>query len=144
MIFVQVPTVVFLKRCGLTKDRNFRTHFATVGVASGVDVSKSGMESHKALGIYERYHHPHRNTFRTLQNVYINASDVFILSMAVKALKHTMGPEDLVPSTLIFREIPSTRVFGEPPMQRATLRACAVLSNEARRFLNRNLGELQL
>lgn len=99
----------------------FQASFVIVGRASGVDVAKSGIESHNAVSIGESYHHPLRNTFRKLRNVCIAVSEAVLLSMAVKALNNIKGSEGFVPSALVFGEYQSSREFGEPPMPRAII-----------------------
>lgn len=122
----------------------FQDSIVTVGRALGVDVAKSGIESHNALGIRERYYHPIRNTFRKLNKVYPNASDAVLLSISVKALNDTVGPEGLVPSALVVGEYPSTRVFDEPPVPRVTLQPRTVIGTQARRAMEQEMARLRV
>lgn len=118
--------------------------FITIGRASGVEVNRSGVEAHNALGIGERYHHPLRNTFRKLKIAYPKVSDSTLLSMSVKAMNDTLGPEGLVPSALVFGEYPSLRVFGETPQPKATVAARAILAKEARREMEQHMARLRI
>lgn len=118
--------------------------FNSIRRASGTEINQSGVESHNALGIGERYHQPLRYTFRKLKLAYPGMSDSTRLAMALKAMNDTLGPEGLVPSALVFGEYPSLRVFGETPQPRATLEARAILAKEDRKEMEQQMASLRV
>ena len=120
--------------------------FVNIGRASGVQVNHSGVESHNALSIGERYHHPLRNTFRKRRMIYPNVSDTTTLALSVKAFNDTLGPECIVPSALVFvfGEYPSLRVFGESAEPKSTFEAPCTLAKEARQEVERHIAKLRV
>lgn len=64
--------------------------------------------------------------------------------MVIKNLNDTMGRVGVVSSALVFGECPSTRVFSEPPMARATLQARAVIATEERRAMEQDMAGLRV
>ena len=101
-----VYTLAFQNSLCVDHGSQLKDSFVNIGRASGVEVNRPGIESHNALGIGERYHHPLRNTFRKLDMIYPNVSDTTLLALSVKALNETLGPEGIVPSALVFGKNP--------------------------------------
>ena len=67
-----------------------------------IDVQLSGIESHNAIGVGERYHTPLRQiylkTITDVQSIYPSMA----LKIANKTMNHTVVPEGQVPSLLVF------------------------------------------
>lgn len=122
----------------------FGNLFASIGALSNVDVQRTGIESHNCLGLGERYHQPLRNTYRKLCIAYPDRDRQLLLSMSVKAINDTLGPDGLVPSALVFGEFPSAFTTSETPHPRATLESRAAVANLARREMEKQMAAVRL
>ena len=96
----------------------FGKTFADIGAVSGVQVKRTGTEAHWSLNFGERYHEPLRTTYRKLQISFPKMAPTLILYLSVKATNDNIGPEGLVPSSLVFGEMPSVRMINEPLIQK--------------------------
>ena len=85
---------------------NFGDSFIRMASLDGIQVERTGIESHNGLSICERYHSPIRSTVRKILTVHPKSNFDLVLALAVKALNDTSGPEGLVPSALVFGEFP--------------------------------------
>ena len=72
----------------------------------GIEIQLSGVQSHNAIGIGERYHAPLRRIFDKINLDAPRIDPHLALQIAVKAMNDTMGPEGLVPSMLVFGVLP--------------------------------------
>lgn len=81
-----------------------REPFIYLAVRQNVQVEATETESHSSHGIGERYHNPLMNTYRKLRIGYPNADNSLLLQLSVKFMNDTMGPEGLVPSSIVFGE----------------------------------------
>lgn len=106
--------------------------FFSLAARANVEVQSTGTEAHSSLGIGERYHEPVRTTFRKLLLQYPMVRKTLLLQMTVKALNDTLGPEGLVPSSLVFGELPRVHTPSETPKNRDTLGERAALAHSAR------------
>ena len=70
----------------------------------------SGVQSHKALGVAEKYHSFLRNIYRKVRQEHSNLSTSFALSLSVKAMNDTGGYNGLVPTLLVFGALPRNLV----------------------------------
>lgn len=90
----------------------------------GMCLELSGIESHNSLGSGERYHDPLRRIFRKITYDNESLTDEAALRLSVSAMNHTMGPEGLTPSLLVFGAQPR---FPAPntalPNQRERMKA---------------------
>lgn len=73
---------------------------------AGIDVDLSGIESHNAIGVGERYHAPLRRIFNRVRENSPALDAEICLKIATKAMNDTMNPEGLVPSLLVFGTLP--------------------------------------
>lgn len=73
---------------------------------AGIVIDFSGVESHNAIGVGERYHAPLRRIFLKIREDAPTLDPDITLKLAVKAMKDTMRPEGLVPSLLVFGTVP--------------------------------------
>lgn len=73
---------------------------------AGVEIEFSGVESHNALGVGERYHAPLRRIFRKIREDTPSVDPDIALKLATKAMNDSLGPEGLVPSLLAFGALP--------------------------------------
>ena len=95
-----------------------------MAAAHGIELQKSGVESHNSLGTGERYHQPLRRVFSVLRARRPNLDPEVLLRYAIKGINDTMGPEGLVPSLLVFGVVPSfPTVHAELPAQKERLAA---------------------
>lgn len=72
----------------------------------GTIMEYSGVESHNSIGSGERYHGPLRRVFNKIKHENPKMPRELTLSLALKALNDTMGPEGLVPTLLVFGTLP--------------------------------------
>lgn len=84
---------------------------------AGIDVQLSGIESHNAIGVGERYHAPLRRIYNKIREDVPDIVPTLALQLTVKAMNDTTGPEGLVPSLLVFGILPrfpptSTRLLS--------------------------------
>ena len=67
-----------------------------------------------------------------------------LLSIAVKAMNNTLGPDGIVPSALVFGEFPSLRSFEVPRIPKATLADRAHIANFARKVMSEELANSKI
>lgn len=70
--------------------------------AYGVVIQAFRIEGHHALGMRERYHAHLRRIFNAILTVDRSFHNPCSLRLAVKAISDTMGPDGLVPISLVF------------------------------------------
>ena len=80
--------------------------FAQLTAREGIVLQLSGIQSHNAIGVGERYHAPLRRIYEKVKLEVPNVNQHLALQIAVKAMNDTMGPEGLVPSLLVFGVLP--------------------------------------
>lgn len=80
--------------------------FKSLTNSAGIELKISGVESHNAIGPGERYHAPLRHIFLKILEDYPNLNQEIALQLSVKSMNDTMGPEGLVPSLLVFGQLP--------------------------------------
>eukprot|EP00168_Porphyra_purpurea_P020863 TRINITY_DN895_c0_g1_i6.p1 TRINITY_DN895_c0_g1~~TRINITY_DN895_c0_g1_i6.p1 ORF type:complete len:1091 (+),score=259.84 TRINITY_DN895_c0_g1_i6:1132-4404(+) len=91
----------------------------------------SGIESHNALGVGERYHAFLRLIYRKVRLAHPGVTQRGALSMATAAMNQTAGPRGLVPTLLVFGVIPRMPVTPLPlPAQRDRLEAMVTARKE--------------
>ena len=122
----------------------FRKLFAELAIIHGVGVEKTGVESHNSLGIVERNHKYLRDTYLKLKIDYPNMQRQMLLALATKAINDTLGPEGIVPSSLVFGEFPILRSLYGPIFTRPTLAECARTALDARRLMSRHLAQAKV
>lgn len=95
-----------------------------------IELVKSGVESHNALGAGERYHAYLRTIYRKVRLGHPGIDQETALSTAVAAMNQTAGPRGLAPTLLVFGILPRTPVSPLPlPTQADRMQAIV----EARR-----------
>ena len=122
----------------------FRKLFAELAPIHGVDVEKTGVESHNSLGIAEGYHKPLTDTYLKLKIDYPNMQRQILLALATKVINDTLGPEGIVPSLLVFGEFLSLRSLSGPILPRPTLAERAQAALDARRLMSRHLAQAKV
>ena len=85
---------------------NLGDSFIRLAALDGIQVEKTGIESHNGLNICERFHDPIRSTVRKIIHENPKVEFDLALALSVKALNDTAGPDGLVPSALLFGEFP--------------------------------------
>ncbi len=103
-----------------------------------------GIDAQSSLGIGERYHEPLRTNFRKMRIFYPDADKKVLLSLAVKAMKDTLGPEGLVSSSLIFGELPQIHTASETPKPRDTLGERSAMVHAARTEMQRIMAKMRV
>lgn len=123
----------------------FGPSFVRLAEMSGVKVEHTGTESHNSLGIGERYHQPLRNTLRKMFITHPKADFDTALALATKALNDTLGPEGLVPSALVFGDLPRLQLAStSPPQPRPTTDERASLADIARTEMATIMAKLRI
>lgn len=122
----------------------FGDNFFSIARRANIDIGRSGVEAHSSLGVGERYHKPLRDTFRKAKIAIPSATNDLILSLSVKAMNDTLGPEGFVPSALVFGEYPSTQTFEEPKDEKPTLVDRAKLARLIRGEMEKKMATLRV
>jgi transposase InsO family protein len=108
--------------------------FAELAVHFGVKVHHTPIvESHNSNGLVERYHGPLRRTYEKVRFEHRGISDELALSCAVHAANETLGPEGIVPVTLVFGIIP--RIGNKLPKQPERVQAMISARHEMREIM---------
>lgn len=118
--------------------------FINMAAASNVIVERTGVEAHSSLGIVERHHQPLRQTFRRIMVQFPNCDKELALAFAQKAMNDTLGPEGLVPSSLVFGEYPQVFTNSENQGQRATLDERSALATAARKEVESIMADMKI
>ena len=123
---------------------SFGDQFKAFGRILQVDVTSTGVEAHSSLRIGERYHQPLRTAFRKLSIAYPTLPRPLLLSMSVKAMNDTLGPEGIVPSALVFGEYPPLRSAGDSVVPRPDLATRASVASQARADMSKIMARLRI
>ena len=122
----------------------FGNLFASIGALGNVYLQRTGTESHNRLDLGERYHQPLQNTYCNLGIAYPDRYRQLLLSMSVKAINDTLGPDGLASSALAFEKFPSAFTTSEPPHPHATLESGAAVENMALREMEKQMAAVRL
>lgn len=82
--------------------------------SGGTTLGLSGVESHNALGVGERYHSFLRTIYRKVRLAHPGVTQKVWLSMALAAMNQTAGQRGLIPTLLVFGIIPRMLVSTLP------------------------------
>lgn len=118
--------------------------FISLAARANVEVQFTGTEAHSSLGAGERYHEPLRTVMRKLNLDFPGVNKSLLLQMAVKAANDTLGPEGLVPSSLVFGELPRIYTPSETPERRDTLGQRAALVHAARTEMQKLMAQMRI
>ena len=116
------------------------TRFRELALHFGVNFRYVPIESHNSNGLIKRYHGPLRRTFEKIRLSYPGITDELALSCAVHAANQTLGPEGIVPVTVVLGIIPriGTKLPNQPMRVKALISACEEMrSIMARSKVNR-------
>ena len=98
---------------------------------AGIEKDESGIESHNAIGSGERYHAFLRKIYKKVRAELINVSKDYALSLAVKAMNETAGPNGLSPILLVFGVHPRMPLpTTDLPEQRERMKALKLARSE--------------
>lgn len=115
---------------------NFGTLFADMASVGNVTIERTPIQSHKSLGLGERYSEQLRRSFRKLKLDHQSEFTAVFLAISIKALNITLGADGLVPS-----ELPSLQLLGRPLDPRASLLNRAQLSTDARKAIEKAMDQ---
>jgi Reverse transcriptase (RNA-dependent DNA polymerase) len=116
--------------------------FTEHAIHFGVNFRYVPIESHNSNGLIKRYHEPLRRTYGKIKLDYPGITDELALSCTVHAANQTLGPEGLVPQTMVLGIIPriGTKLLNKPTRVKALNTACEEMrSIMARSEINRAL-----
>jgi hypothetical protein len=82
------------------------------------------VEAHWSIGVVKRYHAELRRAYQMITED-LDVSKEIALQMAVKAINDTAGPDDLVPTLLVFGAYPRMHAM-DPPAPSITQRAMTI------------------
>lgn len=122
----------------------FGNLFINLAAENNIKVDKTGIEAHSSLGICERYHGPIRNTFRKIKHQFPQTEDDLALSISVKAINDTLGPECFVTSSLVFGEFPQAFTVSEDRNPRPFNSERAKIANYARNQMEIIMANLRV
>lgn len=114
------PTVICMdQEAFITSDQ-----FRKLGRTSGITIQLSGIEFHISLGAGERYHLLLRTTFSVVHPALPQVHSYAALSMTMKGMNETMGPECFIPTILVFGSLRSlSEIPSEFPSQHFRMEA---------------------
>lgn len=99
--------------------------------SAGTELVLSGIESHNALGVGERYHSFLRSVYRRVKLTHPAMPEDVALATTVAAMNQTAGPSGLIPTLLVFGVIPRMPVAPLPlPAQRDRMQAVVTARKE--------------
>ena len=73
---------------------------------AGISFKPSGVESHNAINVCERYHSFLRTIFSKVASSHRDLPPSHLLSLSIRAMNDTSGPNGLVPTLLVFGVLP--------------------------------------
>lgn len=98
--------------------------WATLLLMAGIKHKLSGVQSHNAIGVGERYHSFLRKIYTKVRRSHPKALPAQSLALAVKAMNDTAGSHGLVPTLLVFGVVPRIPIVPtELPDQVARMKA---------------------
>lgn len=104
---------------------------------AGIEFKPSGVESHNAINVGERYHAYLRRIFNKIENSHKEMPPQQILSTAVRAMNDTAGPNGLVPTLLVFGILPRIQIVpSKLPDQIQRLHAMKQARNEMAKVIS--------
>lgn len=93
-------------------------------LTAGIKHKPSGVQSHNAIGVGERYHSFLRQIYRKVRCEHPNVENQYALTLAVKAMNDSAGPHGLVPTLLVFGVMPRIPIApADLPEQVARMKA---------------------
>jgi hypothetical protein len=103
-----------------------RAEFVANARIMAIEVEEVPVEAHNSIGKVERYHGPLKRAFEVIFADLGNAiTPDYVLQMAVKAVNDTAGPDELVPTLLVFGTYPRL-LPSLPPSSSFIIRANVV------------------
>lgn len=90
--------------------REFKQYAANMGIT----VKNVPVETHHSIGLVERYHGPRRRVYTIITAEIPGIEPDLALQMAFKALNDTAGPNELVPTLLVFGAYPRLTEMDAP------------------------------
>ncbi len=108
-------------------DKNFASkEFRQFVISMAIIIKAISMKTHWSINVVKRYHAELRRAYQVIfQNLESAISKEIMLQMIVKAINDTVGPDDLVPTLLIFGAYPRMHAM-DPPAPSITQRAMAI------------------
>ena len=131
-------------RALLDQRSHFGQLFIDVAKIHDIKVENKGIEAHSSLGLGERYHLPLRQTFRKIMAQHKKTDCDLALTLSVKAMNDTLGPEGLIPSGFVFGEFPKIRKQGSKPTPRATLLSRKAVAETARKEMEKHIAKMKI
>ena len=113
--------------------------FIDIAKLNNVMIQRTSMESHHSLSIGVRYHGPLRNTFLKLRSDHSKTNKNVLFRMVNMTMNDTLGPEGIVPSALVFGDLPSIRPFLWSIWHQPTLSKRAEMAYNARKIMTAEL-----
>ncbi|KHJ33787.1 hypothetical protein EV44_g3595 [Erysiphe necator] len=101
--------------------------FKQSAIAMSITTKVAPTEAHHSIGLFERYHTPLRRAYEVISKELggTKTDRTSLLQMAVKAVNDTAGPDDLIPTLLVFGAYPRM-TESDPPTPSIFKRAAAI------------------
>lgn len=123
---------------------SFGEPFAHLCRVGGLKLERTGIEEHSSLNLGERYHQPLRNIFLNLMIDHPKTNKHLTLALSVKEMNDTLGPNGVVPSSLVFGEHPRVFTKSETMTKRPTLYERAHIAIEARQEMEKHMAQIRI
>ena len=106
---------------------------------ANIELDNTGTESHSSLGQGETYHSMLRRVYNKVHLTHPELPKELRLSMAVKAINDTAGPNGLIPSLLLFGAMPKMpHVPHENPEVNARFKAMKTARGEYEKIISKS------
>ncbi len=103
-----------------------------------IELHTSGVGSHNALGVGERYHENLRRIYRRVKNEHKNMNLEYVLSLAIHAMNATAGRDGLSTCLLVFGILPTLPITSRDfPEQRKRMKALQTAQSEMVKIIAR-------
>lgn len=109
--------------------------------SASIELRHTGTESHNSLGAGETYHALLRRVYQKTRHGHPSLAPDLCLSITVKAVNSTVGPDGLCPQLLVFGIMPRFPTISkeEFPAQKERLRAMRTAREEYDRLVSRSI-----
>lgn len=122
---------------------SFGGPFANLARAGGLEVLRTGIESHSSIKICALYHQPLRSTLRKMMIYHPGANKHLTLAPTLKVMNDKLGPSGVVRSTLVPGERPPVFTCSETPGTRPSIDERAQIAFDARQEIGKQMAKIR-
>lgn len=130
MVYLGYPNVIRLEQEASFAPKTF----ARLARLHGIEPQFTDVESHNSIHPEELYHSPLRRLFKIIRRNHPEIHPYIALRYALNGNNDTVGPDELVPSLLVFGALPSYPIsnkdfFGQTAFMKAIVDARSKYGN---------------